>query len=118
MKTQNRLFTIIVLSIFVLGHILLLHNAISDCADIQGYETVQDYEKLYKDRLKELSDAKDDLKKAEYNDLFASWTDTTIITTATGTVLGTIASLVLWNPAPLAIGFFGGIAAGTVASEA
>ena len=118
MKTKKGLFTTIVLSIFVLTHILPLYNAISDCADIEGYETVEDYDDLYKDRLKELSDAQDALTKAENNNLFSHWIETTVVTTITGTVAGTLGALATMNPLPLQIGIIGGIASGTIASIA
>ena len=65
MKTQNRLITTAVLVIFVLCHILPLHNAISHCVDSNVYKTVDDLDDLYKDRYEIYRKAKDKLADAE-----------------------------------------------------
>lgn len=63
MKTQNRLLTIIVLSIFVLTHILPLQNAITDCITYNGKpQSYEDLLTLETIANKRVDDAKEDLR--------------------------------------------------------
>ncbi len=113
MRTHNRLLAIIVLSIFVLAHILPLHNAISDCF----VDTSVSYlENAYDNGLERVRLARIALEDKQNNDFLKSWVDTTMVTTITGTAIGTLSALLSMNPIPIVVGSVGGIVTGTVAS--
>ena len=65
MRKQSHILTTAVLVIFVLCHILPLYNAISHCVDGNVYDTVDELDDLYKDRLEVRRKAKDKLADAE-----------------------------------------------------
>ncbi len=116
MRTQNRIFTTVVLVIFVLCHIIPLHKAISHCVDGNVYKTVEDLDQLYKDRFEAVKQAEDTLKEKENNDLLGSAASNAFILGKTGLIFGLISSLASGNPLPMAIGYAAGVTAGTIAA--
>lgn len=116
MKTTKKLSTIIVLSIFVLCHILPLHNAISHCVDANVYKTVEDLDQLYKDRFEVYRNAKKKLDEAENTDR-AEFVRNYIIThtaigMGTAAIGSTLTAGITLLPA-VGIGYITGIATGT-----
>ena len=116
MRKQNRVFTTAVLVIFVLCHILPLHNAISHCVDGNVYKTVEDLDQLYKDRYEAVRQAEDTLKEKENNDLLGSAASNAFILGKTGLIFGLISSLASGNPLPMVIGYAAGVTTGTIAA--
>ena len=116
MKKQNHVFTTAVLVIFVLCHILPLHNAISDCVDSNVHKTVEDLDQLVKDRFEIVRQKERDLENKENNDLLRSILGAASIGTMTGGFLGCIGSLISLNPIPMFLGSLGGATTGTIAA--
>ena len=71
MKSKKRLSTIILLFIFILGHILPLHNAISKCVPEED-DTVSKLESLVQIRRNAVISAEQTLQRAEDKELIDS----------------------------------------------
>ena len=71
MRTQNRVFTTAVLVIFVLCHILPLHNAISNCVPKED-DTIEKLGRLVQIRRDAVISARDTLQRAKDKELIDS----------------------------------------------
>lgn len=71
MRKQYRIFTTAVLVIFVLCHVLPLHNAISKCVEKED-DTVEKLERLVQIRQDAVTSAKDTLQRAKDKELIDS----------------------------------------------
>lgn len=116
MKSHNKLSTIIVLSIFVLGHILPLHNAISHCVDGNVYDTVDKLQRLYEIRVENARNKQKALTDAENTDK-ADFVREYIIThttigMGTAAIGSTLTAGITLLPA-IGIGYITGVATGT-----